>query len=148
VFLDYLIAVVVFVALSPLISMLPNGRKLKQAKMRQSALSLGMLVAFSDIPKASKYDKTEKGICYRLLTHDRKRAIVAGVHKFVRSSDTWVSAGPVSELQISLLNRLPKAVSAASIEPTACSIYWQEQGQEKDVISIFEVLTELIELKY
>ena len=102
--MDYLIiAVVVFVALSPLISMLPNGRRLKQAKMRQSALSLGMLVAFSDIPKASKYDKTEKGICYRLLTHDRKRAIVAGVHKFVRSSDTWVSAGPVSELQISLL---------------------------------------------
>ena len=147
-FLKYfIILVIVFIALSPLISMRPSARKLKQAKLRQLAFSLGLQVNLCEMPGAKPGREAVNGVCYRLQSMDRKHSFGQKQGSFVRIDGSWSSIPPVSEQLQSVLAGLPELVSAASIESNSCAVYWQEDGDSEDVEKICQVLKELMELK-
>lgn len=137
----FIIIVVVLIALSPLISMRPSPRKLKQAKMRQAAYGRGMQVMFCDMPGGGE---PVKGIAYRLLRRDRKQKKRDRMGSYLRTADQWTSSQQVSDQLVATLVKLPESVSAVSIESNGCSVYWHEAGDLADVEKIYDVLSELL----
>ena len=112
--MEYLIIIfVIFIALSPLISMRPSPKKLKQARLRQTAATLGMVVTFSDMPARYKSDKPQKGICYRLLRQGKRIKQAPSPATYQRSNEGWlrdsrlVTEDSKSSIDIELLNSLP-----------------------------------------
>ena len=141
----FIIIFIVFVALSPLISMRPSARKLRLAKMRQLAFSRGLQVNLCEIPGTKPGREPVKGVCYRLQGMDRKRSFGQKEGSFVRIDGCWTSLPQASEHVQTVLSGLPELVTAASIESNSCAVYWQEDGDSDDVEKIYKVLNTLME---
>ena len=128
-----LIAVIIAVALAPLLHFVPSKRQREQAGLREAAAVAGLFVEFRDLPwsqreRAAPGHRPEQTIYYgkRLPASRRVR-------------DTWEGV-ELRDTPPALLEELPPGVLAASVDEGSCGVYWREQGDSESVASIIRVL--------
>jgi len=133
------IVLIVFVALSPLVSALPSRRQRKVAALREAAALNGLYVQFRRPPPRTGMEdrlSTFYG-CRRLRTDPPFDAEI-----FYRLTDgkweRWGSAAPIPALN--LLSTLPPGVEVVWIDQVGAGVFWDECGEAGDVVSIAEVL--------
>jgi hypothetical protein len=139
----FLIALVVMVALSPLISAMPTRRQRRIANLRQAAVVSGLFVRYRQSP-LEPADSPPRIFYGRLRS--REDAKVGGEIRYRCEQATWKSVKgewPVPTLE--LLNALPAGVSLACEDFQGVGVFWDEQGQEQDVETINGVLKGMLE---
>jgi hypothetical protein len=133
-----LIALVVMVALSPLISAMPTRRQRQVADLRQAALVTGLFVKYRQSPLESA-DEPPRVFYGRRRT--REDARVGGGISYRCDQASWNSVkGVWPAPTIELLNTLPAGVSLACEDLEGVGVFWDEQGQVEDVETINGVL--------
>jgi hypothetical protein len=142
----FLIALVVMVALSPLISMMPSRRQRQIANLRQRASLCGMSVQLRAKPGAAD---TEPLVAFYGRHRERgDRKGVASV-RYQRDGDRWVCPeGVSSAVPQSLLQQFPVGVSHLIEDLHNIGVYWDEQGVEADVERINDLLKQLLKGSY
>lgn len=138
----FLIAIVVLVALSPLLSMMPSRRQRELAKLRQAAASAGLYVRFdTDLPGE------REGVLYgcRRQRGDRPTALAT----YVRENAHWrPENGQWADDRLALLADLPAGVSEIREDVAGVSVLWDEQGGPEEVQAIARVLRSLLGRSY
>jgi hypothetical protein len=137
-----LIALVVMVALSPLITMMPTRRQRQLADLRQRAAVCGLNVQLRALPGAP--EGSELLPYYGRLRQRGDRPAPANAvysRKSVGESEVWqCSCGDISRHQNQLLAALPPGVSHVCETSQGVGLFWDERGEEADVDRIDEVL--------
>lgn len=138
-----LIAFVVLLALSPLISMMPSRRQRQIADLRQGAAVTGLFVELRSSPLEPPDSPRQPFYgCRRRREQQRPR----GNTLYRRDGERWVTADlrPWSPARLELLEALPGGVSAVFEEPQSVGVYWDERGERADVECIARVLRDLL----
>ena len=137
-----LIVVVLLVALSPLLSMMPSRRQRQLADLRQAAASAGLYVQLdSGLPGESER------VRYGCRRQRGDRAIAPGT--YVRDESGWrATSGQWPEDRLALLADLPEGVSEIREEMGGISALWDEQGGPEEVQAIARVLRSLLGRSY
>jgi hypothetical protein len=140
----WLIILIVFIALSPLLQLLPNKRQRRTARMRESAILAGLNVELRSCPALRQGPPDGRD----LLFYSRKRPRDGGgpgSGLWLRDGDVWrpqdLSKGAPAPAGLSAL---PREVLAFSSEPQRIGVFWCEQGEESNVHRIASVLQELL----
>ncbi len=132
-----LILVVVLIALSPLLSMMPSRRQRQLADLRQAAASAGLYV------KLEKAADGSPRVFYgcRRQRGDRPEAPVS----LARSGNDWVpAAGHWPSDRCAALEPLPEGVIGVREDREGVGVNWDEQGSREDVEAIAGVLRDLL----
>jgi hypothetical protein len=138
-----LIAFVVMVALSPLISMMPTRRQRQIADLRQQAAILGLTVQLRERPDASGSGEILPFYGRHRQRSDRK---CSGNVVYRRSGDNWsASTGSIPTPLPTLFAGLPEGVSHVCESLHDVGLFWDERGPEADVERIDEVLQQLLQ---
>ena len=138
-----LIAVILAVALAPLLHFVPSKRQREQADFREKAAVAGLFVEFRDLPwshreRAAPGHRPEQTIYYgKRLPASRTEARAQCAWR--RVGDTWEGV-ELRNTPPELLTELPPGVLAASVDEGSCGVYWREQGDLESVTCIIEVL--------
>ena len=142
----FLIALVVLVALSPLISMMPSRRQRQIASLRQRAVLCGMTVQLREF--AEKPADGELRPYYgRHRQRGDRRGVASAVYR--HNGDCWhASPGTIPAALSALLERLPVGVSRVCEDVQSVGLFWDERGEETDVERINEILQELLKGGY
>lgn len=144
-----LIAVVVMVALSPLLSMMPTRRQRQIADLRQQAALSGLLVQLRALPDSADSTGLHPFYARRRQRGDR----VASIAVYRRAGDGWSGAAsdtvkrrwrPVSIAMATLLAQLPKGVSHVCENLHDIGMFWDEEGTQADIEQMVEVLEKLL----
>lgn len=139
------IAVVVALAVAPLLHFLPTSTQRRQAALREEAALAGLFVEFRDLPgygpRLERMSRSERQVLFygaRLgATTDQERRR----QSWWRVDGTW-RGGPQRLLPIPpALEDLPPSVLAASVDNNSCGIYWRETGDTGDVGRIIRCVT-------
>ncbi len=139
----FLIILIVFVALSPLISAMPSRRQRKIADLRQAAAMSGLYVKLRDIPRGERLG--ERAAFYG---RKRLREHKAAVHEVLlyREDDCWSTAlGRWPEARLNKLTALPGGVSMLEETAAGIGVFWGEEGETADVLVLNTVLKGLLE---
>ncbi|MCZ6829651.1 MAG: hypothetical protein O7F73_08700 [Gammaproteobacteria bacterium] len=138
-----LIALVVMVALSPLISMMPSRRQRQIADLRQRAANCGIRVQLRELPNAAKSGDLRPFYGRHRQRGDHKIAVNA---VYQRHGEGWQSsAGAPSANLMALLAQLPPGVSHVCENLHEVGIFWDERGPEADVERIDAALQQLLQ---
>ncbi|MEP0202634.1 MAG: hypothetical protein ABJD70_10470 [Halioglobus sp.] len=138
-----LIAVIIAVALAPLLHFVPSKRQREQADFREAAAVAGLFVEFRDLPwsqreRAAPGHRPEQTIYYgKRLPASRGEARTQCAWR--RVGDEWEGVELRNTPPV-LLEELPLGVLAASVDEGSCGVYWREQGDLESVASIIAVL--------
>ena len=144
-----LIFFVLALALAPLLHVVPSKYQRRVARLREFAALQGLFVEFRAIPEGTLTAAESVG-------HARGKTIYYGLRipatgrvdrrrlAWVNSEEGWRSL-PRGGSVPSPLKDLPKVVFAASIDEGSCGIYWQEAGEEAEIVRIIEVLERIID---
>lgn len=137
-----LIAFVVLMALSPLISALPSRRQRLIADLRQAAVMAGLYVQLKQSPaEDSDAPVTAYYGCRRNREDGRAPANVV----YRRTEQGWSALqGRWPDAKLDLLSRLPAGVSAACEDFGGVGVYWNEEGERADVEVLADVLKVLL----
>ena len=137
-----LILFIVFVALAPLITLMPTRAQKKLARLRQHAAVIGLQVQLRE-PPGRTTDKRLQA-CYGLRAPHRKRLPVSGA--FAPRDGSWhnIELGG-AELPASFRGDFPAGVSYLQLAPDQVVAFWDEQGEEADIEQIQGSLEALIE---
>ncbi len=141
-----LIIFILFVALSPLISMAPGKRQRQIAGLRQRAQQQGMQVTLAEPPAAIQRQGTtnERMACYKLRRHpDAGIPELAGNSYFVSVDGGWRSGGS-ADLPAAVLAKIPAGVVALVIDKAGCSAYWDESGGDGELDALLDAMRALI----
>ncbi len=139
------IAVVVALAVAPLLHFLPTRTQRRQAALREEAARAGLFVEFRDLPgygpRLERMSRSERQVVY----YGARLGAAAGQGRrrqsWWRVDDTW-RGGPQRLLPIpSALEDLPSSVLAASVDNNSCGVYWRETGANSDVGRIIRCVT-------
>ena len=143
----FLIILIVFVAISPLLSMAPGRRQRQLARVRQHAQTGGLVVGLKEPPVSSGQRPSDgKMACYRLQRHPDET--IKGVigKQFFPSEEGWHGSGEVEGPVRSLLQQLPAGCAAVSIDGHGCSVYWDESGDTEAVDLLRGIMVDLLGL--
>lgn len=139
-----LIALVVLVALSPLISMMPSRRQRRLANLRQAAASAGLYVQFDNAGAARS---ESPGVLYGCRRQRGDAPAQPAVYR--REAAGWqADSGHWSQQRLEMLDSLPGGVSEIRDEPAGIAVLWDETGERNDVELIARVLRGLLGRKY
>lgn len=132
-----LIIFVIFVALAPLLSMMPSRRQRALADLRQAAASSGLYV------KLEREGPGEERVYYgcRRQRGDNKAAPAL----LVQTPDGWQQERgnwPAERLQA--LSALPAGVGLLREDGEGIALTWDEQGTREDVDAIARALRQLL----
>lgn len=140
-----LVLFIVFIAISPLLSMAPGRQQRKIARLRQRAQQTGMQVTLAELPRtvADPLNPSQKVPCYRLLrSPDSPAPPLAGRSFFPEAEGHWrVDVG--GESQQDVLTFLPPGVKAIVVDKSGSSAYWDESGGEPEVDKLGDCLSVL-----
>jgi hypothetical protein len=145
-----LIAVIIMVALSPLISMMPSRHQRQVAGLRQKAALCGLLVQLRTQPNAESNAGLLPFYSRRRPRGDRKLPTIV---IYRRDGETWSCAAgtaaggrwtPAPEEMVQLLSQLPTGVSYVCENLHDVGLFWDEQGTETDIERMDEVLRKLL----
>ncbi len=132
-----LILLVIFIALSPLISMMPSKRQRKLAELRQAAASAGLYV---------KLEKAEEGgqrVFYGCRRQRGDNAVAAAT--LAPAEEGWrTTAGSWPDARLAALEPLPSGVLAVREDREGVGVNWDEEGTREDVETIARVLRGLL----
>jgi hypothetical protein len=138
----FLILVIVLVAVSPLLSMMPSRRQRQLANLRQAAASAGLYVQFDrDLPGE------REAVLYgcRRQRGDRPTA----PWTYVLEESGWrAKNGLLPGDRLALLADLPAGVSEIREEAGGVAVLWDEQGGPEEVQAIARVLRGLLGRSY
>lgn len=138
-----LIALVVMVALSPLISMMPSRRQRQIADLRQRAALCGVTVQLRGLPHATTSGDSRPFYGRHRQRGDHTIAINA---VYQRDGEGWQSSvGALSADMLALLAQLPVGVSHVCENLQGVGLFWDERGPETDVECIDGVLRQLLQ---
>ena len=133
----FVIIVVVFAALSPLITMMPSRRQKQLAGLREAAAVAGMKVQLRSDPAATEEAKT--AFYSRKRTAQQRR--LAGFVQARPGENGWVVvSGKLSDAALAALASAPEGVSGFVQEPHAAGVFWDERGGKEEVLLIDGVL--------
>jgi hypothetical protein len=132
-----LILVIVMVALSPLLSMMPTRRQRQLATLRQAAASAGLYI---------KLERDEAQVEQVFYGCRRQRgdspaspaALVPGEFGWVAELGNWPRE------RLDLLSELPPGVDRVREDREGVGLVWDEQGSREDVEIIGRVLRGLL----
>ena len=150
-----LIGLLLLVALSPLLSIMPTRRQRQLANLRQAAASAGLYVRFDKTA-----DEAERPSVPGSTQGDGPRAVLYGCRRergdargepgvYRRDGEDWLAnAGRWSPERLKALAELPGGVSEIRDEMSGIAVLWDEQGEAEDVREIARVLRSLLGRKY
>lgn len=132
-----LILLIIVIALSPLLSMMPSKRQRQLADLRQAAASAGLYV---------KLEKAEDG-SQRTFYGCRRQRGDTGVLPATLSPDGkgWrETAGHWNAERMAALEPLPSGVLGVREDREGVGVNWDEMGTREDVETIARVLRGLL----
>lgn len=132
-----LIIFIVFVALAPLLSMMPTRRQRELADLRQAAASAGLYV------KLEREEGGEERVYYGCRRqrgdHEAAPALLS------RSDEGWrQERGNWSGERLETLSALPPGVGQIREDREGIVLSWDEQGTREDVDTIARALRQLL----
>ena len=131
-----LIIFLIFVALAPLLSMMPSRRQRDLAGLRQAAASSGLYV------KLEREDEKEQVFYGCRRQRGDTAALPAALH---RQGEGWVQErGAWPPERIALLSELPPGADRVREDREGIGLYWDEQGNREDVQEFARVLRGLL----
>ncbi len=134
-----LIAVLIVLAIAPLLHFMPSEQQRKQAKLREWAALSGLFVEFRDLPGSAaaleRLPATKRQVIYYgwRLPPSRGKARRNGAWR--HSDEGWQSVGQRLAAPEALALLGPE-ILGASIDEGSCGVYWREQGDTDTVDSI------------
>jgi hypothetical protein len=137
-----LIVFIVFVALAPLMTLMPTRQQKQLANIRQAAAVAGLQVQLLEPPGLG----TDKRLsaCYGLRAQHRQRLGRTG--NFLREGDTWRNLDRRGEaLSAQLTGAFPVGVSHLVLRPDSVLAFWDEQGDVTDIETIKRALDDLLQ---
>jgi len=138
-----LIAVIVAVALAPLLNVLPSRRQRSLAALRESAATAGLFVEFRDLPTPSARAATTARGERQVLYYGRRLPPAAeGVARQVwwRRDADWFSAPRAGTPPPRCMAGVPEQVLAFGVDTGSCGVYWREDGDDETVAAIASAL--------
>ena len=137
-----LIIFVIFVALSPLLSMRPSRRQRHIADLRQQAAIGGMLVQLQPLPQTTDSGLRPFYSRRRVRQEDQARPSVI----YRRTAQGWLSAQQKIAPRVRpLLAAMPAGVSHVSDTDLAVGAFWDENGSEDDLQQIDKLLQAILQ---
>ena len=137
----FLIILVIFIALSPLISMMPSRRQRLIADLRQAAAVSGLYVELRDPPGGGDGPRQAFYGCRR--GHGQPKP--EGTILYACEEGSWSAReGSASAAKLALLGDLPETVFVASEDRRGAGVFWNEQGGKDDVHRITQTLKALL----
>lgn len=136
-----LIIFIVFLALSPLLALLPSRRQRQVARLRQMAALAGLRVQLCVPPGAAG----EQGLvaCYSLPVAAGQCLRVVGGYR--NNGGEWQHLDPLSEaLPARMLANLPGGVSHLLLAPEQVAAFWDERGSNEDIQRIKQALEAIL----
>ncbi|MDJ0878976.1 MAG: hypothetical protein QNI86_10220 [Halieaceae bacterium] len=132
-----LILLIIFVALSPLITMMPSRRQRQLADLRQAAASAGLYV---------KLEKGEDGSQRVFYGCRRQRGDSAAAPVMLAPGEAgWTeTAGRWPAERLAALEPLPGGVLEVREDREGVGVNWDEEGTREDVEAIARVLRNLL----
>ena len=131
------IAVVVALAIAPLLHFLPSQTQRRQTELRDAAAQGGLFVEFRDLPgyapRLERMSRHERQVVYYGVRLPASAGGTGARQSWWRVDDNWRGAPERLRLLPSALQALPEAVLAAGIDNNSCGVYWREDGSEEDV---------------
>ena len=138
-----LIALMVGLAIAPLMHFLPSKRQRLQARLREQAALSGLFVEFRDLPDSPAALERLPAVERQVLYYGKRLAPSQGKHRragsWMADGGSWRSVGERREVP-SLLSRLGPEIQAVSIDESSCGVYWTERGDSDVVQQIAAVL--------
>ncbi len=139
-----LILFIVALAIAPLTHFLPSKRQRQQARMREYAAVHGLFVEFRDLPAipaqlpTRRKSRAEQAIYYGKRLKP-SRAEPRPRRAWLREDGGWRGVER-RWLVPDVVQAVPTAVEALSIDEGSCGVYWHEAGEEGDVALIVAAL--------
>lgn len=138
----FLIALVVLIALSPLLKAMPTRRQRLIADLRQTAAISGMTVQLRPSPLE---DDASPLRAFYGRRRSRQHEPPLEVLSCSRSGQGWsVLEGHWPGSRLDLLEALPAGVGVVCDEAQLVGVFWNEQGNPEDVLAIDRVLKALL----
>lgn len=132
-----LIALLVGLALAPLLQVLPTRRQRRQARLREAAALAGLFVEFRDLPlppaRAASLSGSERQVLYYGLRLPAAAAGRSHRGQWWRGGGQWFSAPRPGVAVPACLGALPEQVLAFSVDSGSCGVYWREDGDTETV---------------
>ncbi len=137
-----LIALIIMVALSPLISAMPTRRQRLIADLRQAAALAGLYVQLKESPLQ---EAGESLLPFYGCRRKREDNAASGTVVYRRLEAGWAALrGHWPTQRLDLLEALPVGVSAVCEDLTGVGVFWDEQGARADVEHIAQTLRALL----
>jgi hypothetical protein len=136
-----LIVFIVFVALAPLMTMMPTRQQKQLANIRQAAAVAGLQVQLHEPPGLGANKRLMA--CYGLRAGHRQRLTPTG--SFVREGESWRNLdrrGTV--LPNTAGHTFPEGVSHLVVAPDQVLAFWDEHGDTGDIDTIKSGLEALL----
>jgi hypothetical protein len=143
--MEYLIIILVIaVALAPLSHFLPSKRQRAVAKMRETAALRGLFVEFRQLPgqrgaETARTTSSRDGVIYYGKRLPPARGSEPRRGAWLRVEQGWRSARGVDSAP-EILDDLPAAALAASVDEGSCGVYWRESGVDDDLATIIGII--------
>ena len=131
------IAVVVALAIAPLLHFLPSRTQRRQTGLREAAAQGGLFVEFRDLPgyapRLERMSRDERQVVFYGVRLPASATETRPRQSWWRVDDNWRGAPERLRPLPLALQDLPDAVLAAGIDNNSCGVYWREDGFEEDV---------------
>jgi hypothetical protein len=139
-----LIALVIGLALAPLLHFLPSKRQRALASLREAAAVGGLFVEFRDLPESGSPERrppaAERQLIYYGLRLPPSRGKESRSGAWVwGAEDGWRAARGRAAVPPILLE-MPAEILAASVDEGSCGVYWRESGDVDTVHTIRRLL--------
>lgn len=153
----FFIVLAIIVVLSPLMWLRPSPGQLRRTRLRARAAAIGLRVQLVPAVDAAADEKQPDSVRYLLPGGDAQhRPLIGTFWILVRSGrrgweSPWVgwrwlrAEAPVSvqKALTDAVERLPADVTGICCDSQGVSVYWDEQGAESQVDSIYEILNDI-----
>ena len=138
-----LVILLLFIALSPLISAMPSRRQRHIADLRQAAAVSGLYVQLREPPVALPEGVTWTFYGRRRDWDDEQSP--ARLLLQAGSNGEWLPLEGVGEaVEQPCLKALPAGVALLVRDPEGAGVFWNERGEKNDVLAIDRVLRDLL----
>jgi hypothetical protein len=136
-----LIVFVIFLALAPLSHFVPSKRQRKVARLREYAAVHGLFVEFRHLPGSSREGSPARGAGQQIIYYGKRlppaRHGQGAPHAaWLYDEQGWHGITDGARAVPAIVEQLPPAMLAASVDDASCGIYWREDGDEELVEKI------------
>ncbi len=139
----FLIALLIALAIAPLLHFMPSKQQRKQARLRELAAVSGMFVEFRDLPGNTRVlermPASQRQVIYYGLRLPPSRGKERRSGSWVHTEAGWQAVGQRVPAP-AVLGSLGPEILGASIDEGSCGVYWREQGEAETIDTIGSAL--------